>query len=213
MQNIMLGSENTVKNKRFPFRLIEQKGQTTNLVIVLPGAGYTTQAPLLHFTTGIFYSKGFDVLHINYGFSREEMAELNAEDFTRNVYHSIEDAIKDKNYSHFYIVAKSIGTIALSGLLHNPVFHHAKAVWLTPLLQRDDVFNSMVNSEQEGLCIIGDCDPCFIEERFELLRKNNNLTLSLIGDGNHALEIEGQPLKSIDILKNVMAEIDRFSEL
>ncbi len=210
MQNITLGSENTVKNKRFPFRLIEQKGQTTNLVIVLPGAGYTTQAPLLHFTTGIFYSKGFDVLHINYGFSREEMAELNAEDFTRNVYHSIEDAIKDKNYSHLYIVAKSIGTIALSGLLHKTVFHKAKAVWLTPLLQRDDVFHSMVNSEQERLCIIGDRDHCFIEKRFEQLKNNDDLTFSLVEGANHALEIDGEPIKSIDILKSVMFEMAEF---
>jgi hypothetical protein len=57
------------KSKSIPFRLIEQKEKTNNLVIVLPGAGYTTQAPLLHFTTGLFYKKGFDVLHINYTFS------------------------------------------------------------------------------------------------------------------------------------------------
>lgn len=31
-------------NKSIPFRLIEQKEGTDSLVIVLPGAGYSTQA-------------------------------------------------------------------------------------------------------------------------------------------------------------------------
>jgi len=71
--------------KSIPYRLIEQNDETNSLVIVLPGAGYTTQAPLLHFTTGVFYSKGFDVLHINYKFSREEMPALNERDFSREL--------------------------------------------------------------------------------------------------------------------------------
>ncbi|WP_240338467.1 hypothetical protein [Peribacillus alkalitolerans] len=61
-----------VGSKSIPFRLIEQKEETNHLVIVLPGAGYTTQSPLLHFTTGLFYTKGFDVLHINYTYNRQE---------------------------------------------------------------------------------------------------------------------------------------------
>ncbi|CAM5223367.1 hypothetical protein UACE39S_00635 [Ureibacillus acetophenoni] len=36
--------------KSFPFRMFKQKEETNNLVIILPGAGYTTQAPLLHYT-------------------------------------------------------------------------------------------------------------------------------------------------------------------
>jgi hypothetical protein len=71
--------------KNIPFRLLEQKEETNNLAIVLPGAGYTTQAPLLHFTTGLFYNKGFDVLHINNTFSREELSDLNGKDFARDI--------------------------------------------------------------------------------------------------------------------------------
>lgn len=197
-------------SKNIPFRLIEQQVETDKLVIVLPGAGYTVQAPLLHFTTGVFYSKGFDVLHINYGFSREEMSELNNKDFTRDVQRTINNAIKEKNYSDFYIVAKSIGTIALSGLLNNSSYIQAKAIWLTPLLQREDVFNALLDSEHKSLCIIGDKDPCFIKERFEQLKNNHNLTLSLIDGGNHALELDNDPIESIDILKNVMVEIAGF---
>lgn len=193
-----------------PYRLIEQKEETNKLVIILPGAGYTTHAPLLHYTTGIFRLKGFDVLHINYTFTSQELSVINAEDFARDVQIAIDHAIKNKKYNHFYIVAKSIGTLALCYLLKNTMFNEAKVVWLTPLLQKDDVINSMVNSVNKGLCIIGDEDPCFIEERFERLKNNHNLVLKLVDGGNHGLELNEKPIESIEILKMVISDINEF---
>jgi hypothetical protein len=199
-----------VDSKSIPYRLIEQDDETNSLVIILPGAGYTTQAPLLHFTTGVFYSKGFDVLHINYKFSREEMSALNEGDFARDVQLAIDNATKNKKYSNYYVVAKSIGTIALSYLLNHSMPKDANIVWLTPLLQRDDVFNAMANSENKGLCMIGDKDSCFIEERFEKLKNNQNLRLKVVEGGNHALELEKEPIQSIEILKSVISAINEF---
>ncbi len=200
----------TVGSKSIPFRLIEHNEETNNLFIVLPGAGYTTQHPLLHFTTGLFSNKGFDVLHINYSFNRQEMSALSEVDFARDVQHAIDNATKNKKYSNYYVVAKSIGTIALSYLLNNPMLKDAKLVWLTPLLQREDVFSAMVNSDHKGLCIIGDRDSCFILERFEKLKNNQNLVLKVIDGGNHSLELEGAPIKSIELLKNIISDIDEF---
>jgi hypothetical protein len=206
----MVANNEFIGSKSIPFRLIEQKEETNNLVIVLPGAGYTTQSPLLHFTTGLFYTKGFDVLHINYKFSREEMAALSEEDFTRGVQLAIDNAIKNKKYNNYYLVAKSIGTIASSYLLNYTLFKDAKVVWLTPLLQREDVFKSMVNSDNKGLCFIGDKDKCFIVERFEELKNNKNLILKLVDGGNHSLEIDGEAIESIEILKSVISDINEF---
>ncbi|MFS1515404.1 alpha/beta hydrolase [Bacillus sp. SCS-151] len=193
-----------------PFRLIEQNEEAKNLVIVLPGAGYTTRAPLLHFTTGLFYTKGFDVLHINYTFSSQEISDLSEIDFAKDVQVVIDNAIKNKTYSNCYVVAKSIGTIALSYLLENIMLKDVKVVWLTPLLQRDDVFNKMVNSDNKGICIIGDKDSCFIVERFEKLKNNPNLILKVVEGGNHSLELDGEPIKSIEVLKHIISDIDEF---
>ncbi|WP_010676716.1 alpha/beta hydrolase [Bacillus timonensis] len=199
-----------VGSKSIPVRLIEQKEAVKNVVIVLPGGGYTTQAPLLHFTTGLFYSKGFDVLHINYSFNSQELSVLSSEDFARDVQLAIDHAIKSKEYSNYYVVAKSIGTKALSYLIKNTMFKNAKLVWLTPILQNDDVFNAMLHSDNKGLCIIGDKDRCFIEERFEKLKNNHNLVLKVVNGGNHGLELDKEPIKSIEILKNVISDINEF---
>ncbi|MDR4886039.1 alpha/beta hydrolase [Fredinandcohnia sp. QZ13] len=200
-------------SKSIPFRLIEQKQEVNSLVIVLPGAGYTTQAPLLHFTTGLFYTKGFDVLHINYSYNRQELSDISIEDFKRDVQLAIDNAIKSKNYSNYYIVAKSIGTKALSDLLNNTRLQEAKVVWLTPILQNDEVFKTMANCNNKGLCIIGDKDPCFIEQRFERLTNNHNLTLKVLEGGNHGLELEKEPIKSIDLLKDVISDMNEFLKL
>lgn len=193
-----------------PFRLIEQQETADNLVIILPGAGYTTQAPLLHFTTSLFYTKGFDVLHINYSFSRQELSYLSEKDFTIEIQRTMGKAIENKKYKNIFVVAKSIGTIALSYLLHNKMLKDAKTIWLTPLLQRDDVFKAMVTSENKGLCIIGDKDSCFIAERFEKLKNNRQLTFHLVEGGNHSLELDGLPIESVEILKGVLMEISNF---
>ncbi|MBG9585930.1 alpha/beta family hydrolase [Cytobacillus firmus] len=207
----MATNNEIIVSKSIPFRLIEQKEETNNLVIVLPGAGYTTQAPLLHFTTGVFYNKGFDVLHINYTFSRQEVTVLNERDLARDVQLAIDTAIKDKRYSNFYIVAKSIGTKVLKYLLDNTMFKDAKVVWLTPILQNDEVFNAMVNSYNKGLCIFGEKDSfCFIVERFEVLKNNPRLILRVVDGGNHSLELDKDPIKSIEMLKSVISEISEF---
>ncbi|MEW9052509.1 MAG: alpha/beta family hydrolase [Neobacillus sp.] len=203
--NEMIGS------KTIPYRLIEQIEETNELVIVLPGAGYTTQAPLLYFTTGLFYNKGFDVLHINYTFSRQEMSALDERDFARDIQLTIDNAIKDKKYNNYYVVAKSMGTKALSYLLENTIFKDARLVWLTPLLQNDNVFNAMVNSDHKGLCIFGEKDSfCFILERFEKLKDNQNLILKVVEGGNHSLELDKDPMNSIEMVKSVISYINEF---
>jgi hypothetical protein len=204
-------SNKLVDYKSIPFRLIEQKGEANTCVIVLPGAGYTTQAPLLHFTTGLYYTKGFDILHINYTFSRQEMVDLNEENFSRDVQLAIDNALMNKKYDHYYVVAKSIGTKALGYLLHHPMWKDAKVVWLTPLLQNDLVFDEMVNSDYKGLCIFGGNDhTCFSLDRFEKLKTNQNLILKVVEGGNHNLELDEDPIKSIEILKNIISDIADF---
>lgn len=200
----------TENTKRIPYRLIEQEQDTNSLLIVLPGAGYTTQAPVLYYTTSLFNAKGFDVLHINYSCSQQEIVTLKEEEFAKDVQGVINIALEKREYSNLYIVAKSIGTVALSYLLNNRVFNDAKVVWLTPLLQRDAVYHAMLNNDHQGLCIIGNEDQCYIEERYEELKKNENLHLMLVEGGNHSLELKREPIKSIEILKSIISEIDEF---
>jgi len=205
-----MDNDDIKKIKSIPIRLIEQEEASKNLGIILPGRNYTVQAPLLHFATRILLKKGFDVLRINYNLNLPEWSSLHEKDLAGRIQDSIHDGIKNNNYNNIYIVAKSIGTIYLSYLLEDSRWKDAKLVWLTPLLQSDDVYHTMLEATNKGICIIGNKDYCYIEERIDQLIYNKNLALSIADKGNHILEIQDDPIKSIDLLKKVVMDMNEF---
>lgn len=197
-----------------PFKMLSKSEGSKNLAIILPGAGYTTQAPLLHYSTGAFLHKSFEVLQVNYqynnktydGFTMEEISEA----IKFDVKTVLDDVLSSKTYENYYLIGKSLGTIAMSSELKRECLKNAKAIWLTPLLQREDVLSAMVRSENESLCLIGDKDSCYIEERYSRILENPNMTSKLIPNVNHSLEYDDNAVKSIDVLKSVIAEIAQF---
>ena len=60
------------------------------------------------------------------------------------------------SYENSFIMGKSLGTIAMNSVLNRMEFMEAKAIWLTPLIQLDEVFSAMAASNHKGLCFIGD---------------------------------------------------------
>lgn len=197
-----------------PFTLLETTQQTQNLAIMFPGLGYTTQGPLFHYTTGLFLEKNFDVLHINYQYNSKNYEKFSNEEMDGAIKSDVRkviDAVLSRNeYDAFYLIGKSLGTIALSSEMSRTSFTNAKIVWLTPLLNREDVFSSLLHSRQKGICIIGDKDPYFEEEKFQKLGGNPNVKCMLIPEVNHGLQIEDDSAGSIDVLKKVINVISDF---
>ncbi|QOY34730.1 alpha/beta family hydrolase [Anaerobacillus isosaccharinicus] len=197
-------------SREVPFTLLKQEESSNTLGVVLPGSGYTTQAPLLYYSTGALLSKGFDVVHVNYKYSNEELPSLNENEFTHLIMSVIDHILTENKYSDFYIVGKSLGTIAMPYLLKNPILHQAKAIWLTPLLTRDDIYESLLTSKNKGICIIGDKDPFYIPERFESIKNNPNLNSELIPNVNHSLEIEKFRINSVEVIKDIINKIEKL---
>jgi alpha/beta superfamily hydrolase len=197
-----------------PYQLISQEGKSKQLAIILPGLGYTVQAPLLHYSTGIFLHKGFDVLQVNYQYLKEVYQEFSDEEMDEAVRIDAEtvisEALAGSSYENFYIIGKSLGTISVSSELKRDFFKNAKVIWLTPLIQREDVKQAMLTSKQNGLCIIGDEDPFYDEKIFNELNQNRNLTLKLIQGADHSLEYPRSPVDSIDVLKRIIEEMVQF---
>ncbi|WP_100372361.1 alpha/beta family hydrolase [Bacillus sp. FJAT-45037] len=191
--------------------LLKQEEKTNKLAIMLPGAGYTTKAPLLHFSTGLFYNEGYDILHVNYTYNQEELAQLKAQDFITGVERAVEAELDGRHYDSVYVVAKSLGTIALSSMVRDKKFSSTmKAVWLTPLINKDEVFDAMMNSVYKSLCVIGDQDPYYSKKRIDELKSHDTMTCKVIPGANHGLQLDHDVMKSIDLLKEVMEEIKKF---
>ncbi|WP_369404843.1 alpha/beta family hydrolase [Piscibacillus salipiscarius] len=171
----------------------------------MPGAGYTSQAPLLYYSTGLFVSKGFDVLHVNYSYSENQLKQIGAEGLGQDVKRVINQVVQF--YDEVMVCSKSLGTLALSQIVDD--YKPQLCIWLTPLLQRDDVFHCLKISEFAGLVVIGDQDPCYIKERYSELEHNPNLNMTLVSGANHSLELQDKhPTESINILKKYLAQLE-----
>lgn len=202
------------RNLPLSYTLINNGENSGKLAIIFPGQGYTVQGPLLHYSTGIYLSKSYDVLHVNYQYNHDAYKDFTMEELSEAIKHDsrsvVEKVISNRNYDQYCLVGKSLGTIAMSAVMKRNEFYDAKMIWLTPLLQRDDVFEAMAASTQKGLCFIGDQDRCYIQDRFSQVNDNPSIVSSLISRANHSLEIEHNALGSIDILKKIMKTIEAF---
>jgi hypothetical protein len=202
------------KEMQVPFTLISEVKDSKNLVVFLPGAAYTVQSPAFHYSQEIFIQKDFNVLQVNYRYNDKAYDDFTIEELSKAIRYDVktvlDEVLKDSSYVNFYFVVKSLGTIAMSSLVEWNIFKEAQIIWLTPLLQRDDVFDAMVNSENRGLCIIGDDDRCYIKERFEQLHDKSTIVAKLLPNVNHSLEYNHNIIESIDVLKDVMNDIQEF---
>ncbi len=64
----------------------------------------------------------------------------------------------------------------------------ATMILLTPLLQFESIFESVLNSKHKELLVIGDKDPIFNSNQMEQL-KDSNLNIEIIRNANHSLDI------------------------
>ncbi|OIK11671.1 alpha/beta hydrolase [Bacillus sp. MUM 13] len=202
------------KGMNIPFTMLSKSEDSEKLAILLPGAGYTVQAPILHYSTGVFINKSFDVLQVKYQYNNEFYADFSMDELSEAIkmdVHTVLDSVRaEKTYENVYLIGKSIGTIAMSSVLEREEFKKAKAIWLTPLIQREDVLGSMAGSVNKGLFIIGDKDPYYSEERFLKGAENPNITPRLIANVNHSLEYDEDIVESIDVLKSIIKDIENF---
>ncbi|PPA71679.1 alpha/beta family hydrolase [Jeotgalibacillus proteolyticus] len=197
-----------------PYTKITSDKPSAKLAIILPGLGYTAQAPLLFYATSVYSKRGFDVLQINYQYNTSDYDSFTQEELSTAIQSDVRTVI-DRTltataYSEICLIGKSLGTIAIASELKRDFTQSVKAVWLTPLLQREDVTDAILQSKIPGLCIIGDKDPCFIKERFQMLLSVANLTFMLIPNADHSLDLAGDITGSIEILKKVVNELEKF---
>ncbi|MGM0841624.1 MAG: hypothetical protein ACQEWE_12895 [Bacillota bacterium] len=76
-----------------PYTLISQGEEAEGIAIFLPGLGYTVQAPLLHYSTGIYLNKGYDVLHINYQYNSADYEGFSIEEVDDALKHDVKEVI------------------------------------------------------------------------------------------------------------------------
>ncbi|ALS75005.1 hypothetical protein AUC31_07090 [Planococcus rifietoensis] len=206
----------TDQGQAINYSLVLNQDQTRKLAIFLPGIGYTAKSPLFHYTERLLAEQEYDILRINYDYNNPlyneyTMAEIE-EAVKYDVKQVIDRVLKGSIYEKFFLVAKSLGTIALANELERKKFKGAKTVWLTPLIKHEDIFQAMKECQNPALSFIGDKDHYYDRSRMEELQANKELDSHVLKDVNHGMDFIGDPLKSIDVLKAVITDIHAFSK-
>jgi len=206
----------TDQGQAINYSLVLNQDQTRKLAIFLPGIGYTAKSPLFHYTERLLAEQEYDILRINYDYNNPlyneyTMAEIE-EAVKYDVKQVIDQVLKGSIYEKFFLVAKSLGTIALANELERKKFKGAKTVWLTPLIKHQDIFEAMKNCQNPALSFIGDKDHYYERSRMEELQANKDLDSHVLKDVNHGMDFIGDPLKSIDVLKDIITDIQAFSK-
>ena len=203
------------KGMKIPYTLFGKNDDSQELIVLLPGAGYTVNSPVFHYLSGILFEQSKDILEVNYPYNNEFYNDFNTEEIHKAVKIDsrlvIDSILETTSYKRYVFIGKSIGTIAMSSELKRDEFKDAEAIWLTPLLNLDAVYSAIVESGNKGLCILGDKDRVYSKELFDQLRQNENLVPKLISGANHSLDYyDNDVFESIDILKNIITEIQSY---
>jgi hypothetical protein len=118
-----------------PNLFFKQSTSSNRLALLLPGARYTVDMPVLYYTSLILQAHGIDVLEVKYDYDRP--AFLSAAPDERlawiydDIYASWQAGLAAGKYQHFILTGKSIGTLGMALLLnrHRELSSCSRANW------------------------------------------------------------------------------------
>lgn len=170
---------------------------TDRVAIVLPGVRYTTAHPLLHFTRAVLESHGWGVAEGSW--PADERGEGDPDEMVTGIAAALLESAGD---AHVLMVGKSIGSLAIPLAASRGI----PGIWFTPLLRRAALAEALTRLPARTLLIGSTADETWDAV---VARGSGHRVLELT-DANHGLELEGDPLGSIDALRRVIDAVDRF---
>ena len=173
--------------------MIRHEGDPARCVVLLPGARYNSQAPLLWYSREAAQAEGWSALELDErapeegdqfewmrGRAREAMAEVGAD--------------------HVVVLGKSLGSAA-APLVTGP------AIWLTPLLVRPDIVEALAATRAPTLLIGSPDDPTWGDGT---VPDNDALEVLELPGLDHSLQVSGDPGATLRILGRVTERVGAF---
>jgi len=198
--------------------LKEQNIRYTHLIVegnavsfMFSGGGYNYDKPLFYYSTMLMLENKIDVVQVHYSYpteifknSIEEIASIMLDDINP----VISDVMANYQYEEVILLGKSLGTIPLAmDFMKRDSFRNSKFIFLTPLLNVTQMYQSILQSSHKGLLVIGEKDLHYKSEKINEL-KQTSLQIEMIQQGNHSLDVENLDTKgSLDALTFVMKKI------
>jgi hypothetical protein len=176
--------------------VIRHEGDPARCVVLLPGVRYFSQAPLLWFAREAAQARGWSVVEV------DERAPQDQEPFAW-MREQAQRAVEATDAALVVVVGKSLGSAAAPLASERGL----PAVWLTPLLTRPDVVDALARAPAPALAIGSPADPSWGDGE---LPENPGLERLELPGLDHSLQVKGDPLASLDVLRTVTERIGAF---
>ncbi|MGN8050737.1 hypothetical protein ACTJKO_13725 [Curtobacterium sp. 22159] len=164
------------------------------LVLVLPGAAYGQQAPLLWWTRAIAEQHGAEV--VAPAWTVDDAARTDPIAFVeRAVEAALEGRLPD------LVVAKSLGCSALPWAIR----HAVSGVWLTPVLTNRAVASALRAAPATDIAIGGVADPLWQPDAVA----GSAAQLRTVDGADHALGVRGDWRRTQRLQADVLEIVDR----
>lgn len=167
---------------------------TPPLVLLLPGAGYGRQAPLLWWSHAIAAGYGAEVVAPTWTVDAAAKADPVAF-VERAVAAALDCRMPD------LVVAKSFGSYALPWAVRYGI----DGVWLTPVLTDGTVAAALAGCGSGTLAVGGSADPLWVPSAVGTTRAG----LHTVDGADHALEVTGDWRRSQRLQSDVLELVDR----
>jgi hypothetical protein len=176
--------------------VIQHDGDPARCAVLLPGVRYFSQAPLLWFAREAAQARGWSVVEV------DERAPGGQEPFAW-MREQARRAVDATDAELVAVVGKSLGSAAAPLVSERGL----PAVWLTPLLTRPDVVEALAVATAPALAVGSPADPSWGEGE---LPDNSTLEVLELPGLDHSLQVEGDPLASLDVLCTVTERLGAF---
>jgi hypothetical protein len=203
-------NQRPVANKFF-----QQPKSSGKLALILPGLRYTCDKPLLYYTTEVLLNRGFDVLQLWADYATPDFQDLTQAEQSRALFEDSSALLRAGNnagsYELLLLAGKSIGTLTMTLLLtQDQGLLSTTTIWLTPLLYLPPV--SQVIKDLQGPAFIAgsDADPTFDLEVLSQVMDSPHISSLVVKDGDHSLEVSGDPHRSLQELTRVTNSLSSF---
>jgi hypothetical protein len=179
-----------------PGEAVLHEGDPSRCTVVLPGIVYFSQAPLLWFARAAAQAEGWSVLELT------ERAPRDEEPFTW-MRDRATRAVDAAGADTVAVIGKSLASAAAPLAAERGL----PAVWLTPLLDRPEVVGALEAATAPALLVGSPADPTWGEGA---VPEGVSLEVLELEGLDHSLQVDGDPLASLDVLRGVTERIGEF---
>lgn len=173
-------------------------GEAVGTAVLVPGRGYSPQAPLLFFTGFALVQHGWRVEHHWWDPPAEESERTEAW-----VRAEVAGALPDAG--HALVVGKSLGSLAAPLAAERGL----PAIWLTPVLELPEVVDAIRANPAPQLVIGGSADPLWdAAVAFDV--RGDACTVVEIADVDHAMLLPGDVVRGAEAHVEVARAVDNW---